>query len=212
MASRKNIYNFLIILFHVVGLIGFLYPPLTALFLKLVPYHLLLMFLLLSISKLKETTGNLYIMIILTFVAGYLIEVIGVKTGRIFGNYWYGSTLGFKLADVPLLIGINWVLLIYGVGVTVEAFRISSRIFKAILGAFMLVLLDFLIEPIAVKFDYWHWEANLIPLQNYVGWFLVSFTLLCLFNFLKFKKENQSAIVLLVTQFVFFLALNFWAL
>lgn len=212
MAGKKNIYSFLIILFHVVGLIGFLYPPLNPLFLKLVPYHLLLMFLLLLISKPKETNMNLYVLLVMVFLTGYLIEVAGVKTGRIFGNYRYGSTLGFKLADVPLIIGINWVLLIYSVGVTVEAFRINNVLLKAFLGAVVLVVLDFTIEPIAVKFDYWQWQANMIPLQNYVGWFLVSFTMLCLFNFLKFKKENQSAIVLLVTQFTFFLALNFWAL
>lgn len=212
MPKKNTICCILIVLFHVVGLIGFLVPSMAPLFLKLVPFHLLLMFFLIVISQSYKGKNNFYILIASVFLAGYFIEVAGVHSGKIFGEYTYGSTLGFKLLDVPIMIGINWVILIYAVGVTMQASRLKSAAFKAFAGALVLVLLDFLIEPIAIKFDYWSWTQNSIPLQNYLAWFIVSFGMLGLFNYLKFNKENPAAVVLLGTQFVFFLTLNFWGL
>ena len=110
------------------------------------------------------------------------------------------------------MIGVNWIILVYAVGVSMEASRLKSPVFKAFAGALVLVLLDVLIEPIAIKFDYWGWTQNSIPLQNYLAWFIVSFAMLGLFNYLKFNKENRAAVVLLGTQFAFFIALNLWDL
>jgi len=208
MLSKSTICSILIVVFHLVGLIGFLVPSTVSLFLKLVPFHLLLMFLLMLISQTHKGKNQFYILIVSVFFLGYLVEVAGVHTGKIFGEYTYGNTLGFKLLEVPLMIGINWAILVYAVGITMEASRLKSPVFKAFAGALVLVLLDFLIEPIAVKFDYWGWRDNLIPLQNYLAWFIVSFGMLSLFNYLKFHKENRSAIILLGTQFAFFIALN----
>ena len=33
---------------------------------------------------------------------GFVIEVIGVKTGYVFGSYSYGDSLGFKILEVPV--------------------------------------------------------------------------------------------------------------
>lgn len=202
----------LIVLFHVVGLTGFLIPSFVPLFLILVPFHLLLMFFLILISQSYKGKYNFYILISSVFLAGYFIEVAGVHSGIIFGEYQYGNTLGIKLLNVPIMIGINWVILIYSVGITMQASRLKSDVFKAFSGALILVLLDFLIEPIAVKFNYWHWTQHWVPLQNYLAWFIVSFGMLSFFNYLKFNKENPAAIVLLGTQFAFFICLNFWGL
>jgi uncharacterized membrane protein len=47
------------------------------------------------------------------FVASFLVEAAGVNTGKIFGYYSYGSALGPKLWNTPLIIGLNWFVLIY---------------------------------------------------------------------------------------------------
>ena len=49
----------------------------------------------------------------LIFLLGFVVEVVGVQTGLIFGSYSYGATLGVKLFDTPLLIGLNWIFVSY---------------------------------------------------------------------------------------------------
>ena len=45
---------------------------------------------------------------LIAFAIGFSAELIGVHSGMLFGNYSYGNNLGLKLAEVPLIIGINW--------------------------------------------------------------------------------------------------------
>ena len=201
----------IIILFHLVGLYGFMTPAFEDLFIKLVPFHLLLM-LLLMILTVDDKSTDLIKFTVVVYLAGFFIEVIGVNTGRIFGTYTYGTALGIKLWATPLLIGVNWLILVYCTGVFLEYFNLKSRWLFSALGAAILLGMDFLIEPVAIRFDYWSWFEGIIPLQNYLGWYIFSFLLFSLFSGLNFKKDNNAAIVLLFAQFIFFLALNLWAI
>lgn len=175
----------------------------------LVPFHLLLMLVLIIICT-DDRSRNIYLFAFLIYTAGFLIEVIGVNTGLIFGQYTYGGALGIKLWETPLIIGVNWLILVYCTGVFLEQFKIRSRFFFSILGGLILLSLDFLIEPVAMRFDYWSWEDSLIPVQNYIAWFVFAAVLLWIFSLMEFKKENKAAIVLLFAQFAFFWILNKW--
>jgi putative membrane protein len=197
----------IIVLFHVVGLVGLLLPALRPLFLQIVPFHLLLMLLVIFFSH--NLIDEKYLgFIVITYVLGFTAEWIGVHKGWLFGNYAYGKTLGTKLLDIPLTIGVNWFLLIYAAGVTMKLSRIRSQWARIILGALMLVWLDLLIEPVAIRFDYWHWANNVIPFKNYVGWFIVSGLMLWIFEQFNFRKQSWVAPLLLLVQFVFFGILN----
>ncbi|MEJ7693075.1 carotenoid biosynthesis protein [Daejeonella sp.] len=208
MFTKENICSLVIVLFHIVGLYGFLDPDLTGFFIKLVPFHLLLMLALLMISG-YDRSGNFRLFALIVFTAGFLIEVAGVNTGLIFGSYTYGGTLGFKLWETPLLIGVNWLILVYSTGVVLSTFRLNKYLL-ALLGAVILVGIDFLIEPVAIRYDYWSWSGGIIPLQNYLGWFIVSFIMFIPFLSLNFKKQNRSAIVFFAAQVCFFIILNKW--
>ncbi len=210
LGNKTLIISFLVLLFHAVGLFGFLIPEYQDRFIALVPFHLLLMFFLIVISQ-KELNANFYTFLLTIYLAGFGIEYFGVHTGLIFGSYHYGKTLGFKLAEIPLMIGVNWILLIYSAGVTVQYLNIKNVALKSALAAALLVGLDALIEPIAIRFDYWSWANDVIPMQNYIAWFVFSFACFCFFNVLKFNKQNPAAVVLLLVQFLFFIALNLWA-
>lgn len=208
--NRNLLCSIIVILFHLVGLYGFLSPDLNGLFIKLVPFHLLLM-LLLMILTVNDKSTDLIKFTIVVYLAGFFIEVIGVNTGLIFGNYSYGATLGIKLLAVPLLIGVNWLILVYCTGVFLEYFNLKSRWLFSALGAGILLGIDFLIEPVAIRFDYWSWFGGIIPIQNYLGWYIFSFFLFMFLSSSNFRKENYTAIVLLFSQIVFFLVLNLWA-
>ena len=196
-----------IVLFHLVGLIGLAVPGSRSLFLSIVPWHLLLMFMLICINH-KQPDNKFLVFVALLFLCGYGVEYVGVHTGLLFGHYTYDGTLGLKIGGIPLTIGINWMLLIYCTGVVMQKTRLISVYLQAVFGALLLVLLDVLIEPIAIKLHYWHWEGNQIPAKNYVCWFLVSAVMLYLFERFKFKGQNRAAPVLLLAQFVFFALLH----
>lgn len=192
-----------IILFHAVGLVGFCIPALRPLFLQLVPWHLLLM-LVVTVLSHAGRDNKFYVFIAIAFLLGFIAEWTGVHTGLLFGNYAYGKTLGLKLVEIPLMIGVNWFLLVYATGITLQHSRLKSPIMRVLTGAAILVVLDLLIEPVAIKFDYWSWTDGTIPLKNYLCWFLLSAVMLFVFEAFKFKKQSRAGLVLLITEFVFF--------
>jgi putative membrane protein len=208
--NRIQFCSILMVLFHIVGLYGFLNSDFETLFIALVPYHLLLMLGLLIYST-KDFSKNIKIFAVIIYLAGFFIEVIGVNTGLIFGDYSYGEALGLKVLSTPLLIGVNWLILIYCTGVLLEYFKLKNSIIFSLIGALILLGIDFLIEPVAIRFNYWSWSGGQIPLQNYIGWYIFSFLLFFVFKGLDFNKNNKAAIVLLFAQIGFFLGLNMWA-
>lgn len=110
------------------------------------------------------------------FLIGMGVEALGVNYGWLFGDYFYGENLGPKAFGVPLIIGINWVVL------TFLTAYLGKRVFDnrwlaALTGAVLMVALDVFIEPVAPVFDFWHWEAGYAPLQNFIAWFFVALVL-----------------------------------
>lgn len=207
LSEKKSVSIAIIILFHIIGLIGFSNELLTEIFKFLVPMHLLLM-LFVVLWNNESWNKNFYLFFSTVFAVSFLVEMLGTNTGLIFGEYAYGSTLGFKLLNTPLMIGVNWFLLVYGVGAALQYIKHQNKYLLATIGASILVLLDSLIEPIAIKFDYWQWLDNKVPLQNYVAWWLLSYVFILIFNRLHFNKQNFVAVILLIVQFLFFILLN----
>lgn len=206
--NKTNISIIAIVLFHLVGLIGFVNPTLRPLFLRIVPFHLLLMLFLLVINH-HGRLFKLLLFAIIVIIIGFSAEWIGVHKHWLFGNYVYGKTLGLKLLDIPLLIGVNWFLLIYSTSVFLRKVPIKTAWARIVVGAILLVLLDMLIEPVAVRFDYWTWFSGAVPIKNYVGWIVVSLLLLTVCHAFRFRFQNWAAPVFLLMQFVFFAVLNF---
>jgi uncharacterized membrane protein len=192
----------LLILAYVAGIIGLQMPSLAPLFRSLVPYNLLGSLLLLLLFH-PDWKPSFIFYCILAIKLGFLIEVLGVHTGSVFGHYVYGETLGWKLWDVPVVIGLNWLMLTYCCGVICE--RLPVRVYiKTILAASLMILLDILIEPVAVRLDFWNWLGAAVPIRNYLGWWIVSLVLLAIWYGLPFRKQNRLALPLLILQFLFF--------
>ena len=195
-----------IITVHFFGLIG-LQTAYADWFLLLTPLNLMLSVGLLLLHH-KHWKFGIGWFLLAAFSVGFGVEVLGVQTGFPFGNYVYGETLGPKVAGVPLVIGLNWVMLTYCAGIIVAPIK-AHLVVKAMLAATLMVLLDFLIEPIAPVLDFWSWEQHLIPWENYLAWWVVAFALGLLFQRLRFAKDNRLAGALFLVQVVFFGILNF---
>jgi len=205
--NRERFFILVIILFHVVGMLGFNLSSVDVWFLRFVPWHLLLMTGII-IANHQRRDYQFLLFAIFIFTAGFAAELLGVHTALLFGHYSYGETLGIKLYGVPLVIGVNWFLLIYIAGVLMERSPVKNIYLRALCGAAILTTLDFLIEPVAIHFDYWHWGDNTVPLKNYLCWFLLSAIMLFVFNGLKPGRQNRVPVVLLLMQFIFFAVLG----
>ncbi len=201
---KKNISLFIIIVFHIVGFVGFVINP--SYFRSLSPVNLLLSFGLIVLMS-QQTKWQFYGAISLVAVIGFFVEVLGVKTELIFGSYHYGQSLGYKWLSVPLLIGINWSMLLY---CTAQLSKFKSTIVNAVFGAALMVGLDFFIEQNASKFDFWYWKSGIIPIQNYIAWFVIAFLLNLLVQKHLAQKPNLTAKALYFVQLAFFSALYFF--
>jgi len=116
---------------------------------------------------------------VLVIVGSIGIEWLGVRTGKIFGAYMYGQALRPSIDGVPISIGCAWfVMLVASVAVVQKIApqsEIKSTIKLAVCVAVLMVCFDLFMEPAAGILDYWVWEDNRIPMQNYLAWFGLSF-------------------------------------
>ncbi|MDX2135166.1 MAG: carotenoid biosynthesis protein [Saprospiraceae bacterium] len=211
--AKLRISRFLISSSYVAGLIG-MAGPYLALFLLLTPFNLLLSFGILLWNHFPRNAG-LWGYVAGAWAVGYFAEVAGVSTGVIFGEYAYGDVFGWKILETPLLIGVNWAMLVY------IACETTSRYLpihwpvgiKWGIASLLPVLLDVLIEPVAIRTGMWHWYGKMPPLQNYLGWYAVSLLMSALyFRFIGQANRNPVASLLLLMQLLFFLGMNLLSL
>ncbi|MEA5258112.1 carotenoid biosynthesis protein [Arcicella aquatica] len=206
---RKIVFTILSLM-YLVGFIGLMIPLTREYFKLLSPFNLWISLILLLLFQ-QDFQLKFILFAIITFLIGFFVEVLGVHTGIIFGQYYYGKTLGIQLFDVPIVIGANWFILVYSSGHIIEKlFKnlnpfFGRNILLSTVAASLMVCLDLIIEPVAIRLDFWQWHFNKIPIQNYVGWFIISFGLQYYFISSKFLKNNALAPLLFYLQFIFFL-------
>lgn len=211
--QRKGVSRIAIIvlvLFHQIGLIGLHLEATRDLFQQLVPMNLLLSITVLLLFHRPWTT-RFVIFCFVIFWAGYLVELLGITTQVIFGPYHYDTALGFKVAGVPPMIGINWLMLVYCSGMMFRGFKLNIWL-RSLLAALAMVLLDMVIEPMAIRYDFWTWDTidGHIPAQNFLAWFVVSFGMCYAFQAQPDEKQNPVAVPLFLIQFFFFF--SFWVI
>ncbi|MDO9376778.1 MAG: carotenoid biosynthesis protein [Ferruginibacter sp.] len=221
--SKFQVATAIAIFFHLVGLVGILFLD-KEFFISATPLNLLLSFALLVWTQ-QGKNSYFFAFLALVFCIGFAVEAIGVNTGQLFGDYSYGTVLGPKWQHAPLVIGINWIIVICCCGITTHTMitqaaanlptgtggKISGlRALSVIVdGATLAVIFDWLMEPVAVKLGFWTWHSGAgIPTYNYFCWFIISAVLLTLFHFARFSKPNKFAINLLLIQSMFFLILR----
>ena len=149
------------------------------------------------------------ISILLIFFIGMVTEILGVNYGLIFGDYQYGNNLGFKLFGVPFLIGVNWIILT-AISGNIATFltKNNSSLLTIIIGAFLMLAMDFVMEPVAPKLDMWRFKNLMVPFTNYLGWFIIGLFTQTIYNLLFYEKEKFVSINLYAAFFLFFSPLN----
>jgi bisanhydrobacterioruberin hydratase len=192
--------------YYLVGVIGLSLDITQTIFRALVPFTLLCSVYFLWLFH-ENANSRFYITGLAVFLLGFLVEAIGVNTGAIFGEYHYGTTLGIKLWNTPLMIGVNWLLLIYSCW-ALTGVLFKNRFIRYLVGSLLMVIYDTALEPVAVRLDMWSWPAGEIPLQNYLGWFLASLMLFVVIDLGNKVIRNKIAPALFIIQFIFFILLS----
>lgn len=194
---------------YAVGLIGTIW--FDASILKLSSINLLVSIFILGINH-QPLDSKIALFAGIVFFASFTLEAVGVSTGAIFGQYFYGENLGVKVFETPLIIGINWLMLCYCSSVVVSQIIANHQAFnkpliKALIAAVIMVGLDAVIEQVAPMVDFWFWKNQVVPLQNYTAWFAFAFAFNFLFQQLQIESNNRVAAWLLGLQVVFFVSL-----
>ncbi len=201
---------FLCLLFHVSGAVGMVFFSRET-FVSMTPLNLSIMFVLLLING-SSFSKPLMLGFIISFFTGLFAEMIGVHTGLLFGNYSYGDAMSVKLMNVPILIGINWFVVVFCSYVIVTRYLPVSigPVATSALAALMTTGFDWLMEPVAVTLGFWSWQDAHIPIFNFICWFVISFLLIRVFIRIKVPTANPFALYLLLIQAAFFLFLRFF--
>lgn len=194
------------VIFYIVGVLGLSFPETNPLFIRLVTFALVLGFAGVLLFHQEKWDKKTLIAFSLVYILGFVIESFGVNTGLIFGEYKYGKTLGPQLFETPVIIGMNWLFLVY-VSLSLTEKLKSAQLFSLLIPPVLMVIYDLVLEQVAPGLGMWFWKENTIPIQNYISWFVISFLFVLIFRLLRIKTGNKIAPLIFVLQFLFFLAL-----
>jgi putative membrane protein len=187
---------------YFVGWVLYFMPLTRDLFMLITPYTLVLVSAAIF-SHHKKWDRKTITVLASIFILSFAVEIIGVATGNIFGVYKYGEGLGEKIANVPIVIGLNWIFLVYASNGIISKYT-SNNILIIVGASLLMVAYDIVLEKAAPLMDMWMFVENNPPINNYVMWFLLAVFFNVVLQVFKVNTNNASARWLFFTQFVFF--------
>ena len=198
---KTKVSIFVLWLFTISGIIG-IASPAQDWFLALTPLNLLLS-LIIALWHFKAFNAKVIFALSIPFILGFVAEALGVNYGLIFGDYIYGENLGFKVFGVPLMICVNWTLLTVA---TADIAKLLSKniVISSLLAAGLMTGLDVILEVSAPRFDFWEFKNGIVPIQNYLGWFVTAFIAHLGYQFFKVESSKVISWHILISIFIFF--------
>lgn len=148
---------------------------------------------------------NMLIFFLITFAVSLTFEALSIQTGFPFGLYYYDQLAGPRLFDVPLVIMfayfsmayLSWILsniLLNQYSTVIKGIQILT---VPLIAAFIMTMWDLCMDPLSSTIgSLWVWKEKGpyygVPVQNYLGWFLVVYIIFQLFSFYISKKDAQQ--------------------
>jgi putative membrane protein len=196
-------------------------------------YVFFLCFLLFALRHLRWKGTLIYLLA--AYLIAFLSEFSATRNGFPFGYYVYLDETRSRelwISNVPFWDSLSFVFLSYFSWIVAGALRNpqapTKTLFQwptAILGGFLMLLLDVVIDPIALRGDRWFLGRIYeypgggayfgVTLSNFAGWFIVGTVTLLLIQWLLRKRELRScwtsgALAAYAAVFVFNLAVTAW--
>jgi len=221
--QRERIIGLIFAFFFSVGTAGHYIEATRRIMLFLTPGILLIFATISIVPYFASREGKILFWILPVYLITFTLEAVGVATGAVFGEYVYGETLGLQVFSVPVIIGYNWVIVVLGCAlfvrsvadhiratVRVDKRNITGRILVAvspILVGALAVIFDLVLEPVAIRFDYWSWADVSVPTQNYLAWFLIAATVSIPITTFRIRTTSKLPIFYVAVQFLFLASL-----
>jgi putative membrane protein len=188
----ENEFRWTLLRFYIVGFLLYIIPFTRAIFIYLIPWILLANVAIMLVFHKDRNLKSLSVFVVV-ILAAFLLEMKGVHDDRLFGSYRYLDALGPQIRDTPLIIGINWLMLVYG------AHSLISEKFRKRLPR--------LIEVAAPDLKMWIFDKSYPPLRNFFMWFAAALFFQLLFEIAGIRTANRHARELFLAQMLFFAVL-----
>lgn len=155
-------------------------PPLNA------PWAASVFLTLAGLLVLATSRGSDLIRLLAAALLGFIAEIIGVRFGFIFSPYRYTDVLQPQFLGAPLVMLSAWMVLVSYCYQMVGNLNLP-RLIEGALAALWMTAIDLVIDPLAAnQLGYWRWARSGayygIPMQNFIGWFVVSLMIFSLFS------------------------------
>lgn len=155
---------------------------------------------------------NTLVFLAIAAIVSWGFEEVGVLSGAVYGAYHYTAVLGIKLGEVPLLIPLAWFMMIYPSYVianfiargeaTGSPKSFGALAWISLLSAGVMTAWDLVVDPLlsGPSVGAWVWEKGGpyfdIPLRNFFGWMLTTFTVYFLYRFFEGRSARKPLLLL----------------
>lgn len=195
--------------FYSVGLVLFILPFTRDFFVSITALTLLLVIGVIFYFH-RQWDVKTVLLFLFIIISSFILEMEGTSSGEIFGVYQYDRGLGFKINETPIIIGLNWLFLVYASHDIAN--RLSNHfLVRILIGALLMIGYDLLLEWVAPYMQMWHFSTTFPPLQNFVTWFIASLIYHSGFEILRIKTDNKPAMMLFIIQGGFFLLIGIFS-
>jgi len=164
---------------------------------------------------------NIILFAVISFIISIGMEIIGTKTGLIFGGKYkfdLNKSPGPSFLGIPLVIPLAWSGLIYmslnfsshllaemvNYSQSPNMIAIASRSYflrgtsLLFLPSLLLMIIDLVLDPIAVDEKRWKWENPGsyygVPILNFIGWFITAYLILWIFSMIQYQDISDRHI------------------
>lgn len=192
--------------FFALGFIGLAIPWTFPFFVVLTPLAVVVALAMLIMGHERLIDWRFFTAMGIVFALSYVVELLKVHVFFVEDVFFFGDSFGPVLLNIPLMIGLCWVALLYICAAVAERLN-TNAVVKVLAGSGLVVLFDIALELVAHKLDFWYWTWEL-PIWNYVLWFVAAVIMLTIMKLFGVRIENKLATTMYVTLIIFLLFLH----
>ena len=203
---RTKILQWIVMGFFALGFVGLAIPWSSPFFVMLTPLAVVGVLAILIIGHDSPMNWQFYVSLGIVFALSYVVELLKVNVFFPPSVYFYGDSFGPLLFEIPLIIGLAWVALLYICAAMAERLKVNV-VMKVLVASGLMVLFDAALELVAHGLDFWYWIYG-ASMWNYLMWFVASVLMFTIMKLLGVCIKNKVITTMYVSMIVFLLALS----
>ena len=192
--------------FFALGFVGLAIPYTFPFFVLLTPLAIVVALGMLIMGHQRPLDWRFFTAMGIVFGLSYVVELLKVHVFFLENVFVFGDSFGPVLLNIPLLIGLCWVALIYICAAIAERLK-TNTVMKVLAASGLVVFFDIVVELVAHKLDFWYWMWE-IPFWNYLMWFVAALVMFTIIKLFKVNIENKLALPMYMTLIVLMLLLS----